>query len=77
MAESYIEESFGERVKIARKVFVGGMRTLDETVAVKEVTNESTELSNGEKCGSSSSRTGESFQFNNCTFSNNCTFNVR
>jgi hypothetical protein len=44
---------------------------LDETAEVKEVdviNKKSTKLSNREECGSSSSSTGLSFQFNNCAF---------
>jgi hypothetical protein len=43
---------------------------LDETAKVKEVDviDKSTELSNREECGSSSSSTDLSFQSNNCAF---------
>ena len=68
VAESYIQESFEEKAKIARKVFGASTSspkcTLDVTAEVKEVTNKS----NREQYDSSSSSGDHKFQFNNCTF---------
>lgn len=62
MAESYIQESSEERVKIARKVFGG--ETASEVEKV-EITNKSTKVN----CASTSSSSDHTFQFtNNCTF---------
>jgi hypothetical protein len=64
VAESYIQESVEEKIKIARKVFSGGTGALEKTEGKEDVRNKSSR----EECGSSGSSAGQSFQFNNCTF---------
>ncbi|KAJ3661836.1 hypothetical protein Zmor_006217 [Zophobas morio] len=74
VAESYIQESFGERVKIAQKVFGDEKLAPNELVDNEIVMDKPTNLSYSEACGSSSSssstskNTAQNVYFNNCTF---------
>ncbi|KAJ3644089.1 hypothetical protein Zmor_026762 [Zophobas morio] len=74
VAESYIQESFGERVKIAQKVFGNEKLAPNELVDNEIVMDKPTNLSYSEACGSSSSssstskNTAQNVYFNNCTF---------
>ncbi|KAJ3658229.1 hypothetical protein Zmor_009982 [Zophobas morio] len=74
MAESYIQESFGERVKIAQKVFGDEKLAPNELIDNEIFMDKPTNLSYSEACGSSSSssstskNTAQNVYFNNCTF---------
>ncbi|KAJ3651466.1 hypothetical protein Zmor_017506 [Zophobas morio] len=60
VAESYIQESFGERVKIAQKVFGDEKLAPNELVDNEIVMDKPTNLSYSEACGSSSSSSSTS-----------------
>ncbi|XP_063932285.1 uncharacterized protein LOC135144234 [Zophobas morio] len=72
VAESYIQESFGERVKIAQKVFGDEKLAPNELVDNEIVMDKPTNLSYSEACGSSSfssstsKNTAQNIYFNNC-----------
>ncbi|KAJ3662712.1 hypothetical protein Zmor_007046 [Zophobas morio] len=74
VAESYIQESFRERVKIAQTVFGDEKLAPNELVDNEIVMDKPTNLSYSEACGSSSSssstskNTAQNVYFNNCTF---------
>ncbi|KAJ3654686.1 hypothetical protein Zmor_013859 [Zophobas morio] len=60
VAESYIQESFGERVKIAQKIFGDEKLAPNELVDNEIVMDKPTNLSYSEACGSSSSSSSTS-----------------
>lgn len=75
VAESYIQESFGERVKIAQKVFGDEKLAPNELVDNEIVMDKPTNLSYSEACGSSSSSSSTSKNTAQNVYCNNCTFN--
>ncbi|KAJ3653491.1 hypothetical protein Zmor_012740 [Zophobas morio] len=75
VAESYIQESFGERVKIAQKVFGDEKLAPNELVDNEIVMDKPTNLSYSEACGSSSSNSSTSKNTAQNVYFNNCTFN--